>query len=152
MKYIYSTSQMLKLSLTLYTFSVISSVAGLFLTTSTEAELFAIRYSINQAVCLPIISRIIIITNSIYAAKRIFDSLLYPFQIHISLISSELRKFFTKDCNNSIEFWDCPSCYKWALHDIVDKETKKFHLVPNYLCKSLWDFSRKNKCNNILNS
>ena len=32
MKYIYSTSQMSKLSLTLHTFSVTSSVAGLFLT------------------------------------------------------------------------------------------------------------------------
>ena len=34
MKYIYSTSQMSKLSLTLCTFSVTSSVAGLFLTVS----------------------------------------------------------------------------------------------------------------------
>ena len=32
MKYIYSTSQMSKLSLTLYTFSITGSVAGLFLT------------------------------------------------------------------------------------------------------------------------
>jgi len=32
MKYIYSTSQMSKLSLTLHTFSVTGSVAGLFLT------------------------------------------------------------------------------------------------------------------------
>jgi len=32
MKYIYSTSQMSKLSLTLRTFSITSSVAGLFLT------------------------------------------------------------------------------------------------------------------------
>ena len=32
MKYIYSTSQMLKLSLILYTFSITSLVAGLFLT------------------------------------------------------------------------------------------------------------------------
>jgi len=36
MKYIYSTSQMSKLSLTLYTFSVTSSVAGLFLTDQLE--------------------------------------------------------------------------------------------------------------------
>jgi len=32
MKYIYSASQMSKLSLTLYTFSITGSVAGLFLT------------------------------------------------------------------------------------------------------------------------
>jgi len=33
----------------------------------------------------------------------------------------------------------------------VDKETKKFNLIPILPCKSSWDFSRKNKCNNILN-
>ena len=36
MKYIYSTSQMSKLSLTLHTFSVTDSVAGLFLTVYVE--------------------------------------------------------------------------------------------------------------------
>ena len=35
MKYIYSTSQMSKLSLTLCTFSITGSVAGLFLTIGT---------------------------------------------------------------------------------------------------------------------
>ena len=100
--------------------------------TFTEAELFTIRYNINQATQLPNISQIIVITDSIHAAKRIFNSSSHPFQIHMSLISGELRKFFAKDYNNSIEFWDCPSHCKWALHNIVDKETKKFHLVLNY--------------------
>ena len=39
MKYIYSTSQMSKLSLTLCTFSVTGSVAGLFLTKTQEVDL-----------------------------------------------------------------------------------------------------------------
>jgi len=43
------------------------------------------------------------------------------------------------------------SC-KWSLHNIVNKETKKFNLTPIFSCKSSWDFSRKNECNNILNS
>jgi len=38
MKYIYSTSQMSKLSLTLYTFSITGLVAGLFLTTSVVID------------------------------------------------------------------------------------------------------------------
>jgi len=38
MKYIYSTSQMSKLSLTLHTFSVTGSVAGLFLTWCYKAN------------------------------------------------------------------------------------------------------------------
>jgi len=40
----------------------------------TEAKLFTIRYSINQTVNLPQISKIVVITNSIHTAKRIFDS------------------------------------------------------------------------------
>ena len=44
MKYIYSTSQMSKLSLTLHTFSITSSVAGLFLTGSNIVFDTSIRY------------------------------------------------------------------------------------------------------------
>ena len=29
---------------------------------------------------------------------------------------------------------------------------KKFSLIPIFLCKLSWNFDRKNKCNNILNS
>ena len=41
--------------------------------TSMEAELFAIRCSINQAMCINNISKIIIVTDSIHIVKRIFD-------------------------------------------------------------------------------
>jgi len=47
--------------------------------TSMEAELFAIRYSINQACIKENVSKIIIVTNSIHAAKKIFDSKLHPY-------------------------------------------------------------------------
>ena len=46
---------------------------------STEAELFAIRCSINQACIKENISKIIIITDSIHAVKKSFDSKLHPF-------------------------------------------------------------------------
>ena len=46
---------------------------------STEAKLFAIRCSINQGTCISNISHIIIITDSIHVAKRIFDSSLHSF-------------------------------------------------------------------------
>ena len=42
--------------------------------TSTEAELFAIRYGINQACSKENVFKIIIITNSIHTVKKIFDS------------------------------------------------------------------------------
>ena len=46
---------------------------------STKAELFTIRYGINQAVNLLEISKIVIITDSLHAAKKIFDSSIHYF-------------------------------------------------------------------------
>ena len=77
---------------------------------SMEAKLFVIRCSINQATYLLNIKRIVIILDSIHAAKRIFDSSIYPYQIHLAAIFCELRKFFRRNIDNSIEFWDCSSC------------------------------------------
>ena len=45
--------------------------------TTIKAKLFAIRYSINQAMQIMNIHHIIVITDSIYAAKRIFDLLIH---------------------------------------------------------------------------
>ena len=47
--------------------------------TSIEAELFAIRCGINQATNSHGILKIIIVTNLIHSAKRIFDSSLHLF-------------------------------------------------------------------------
>ena len=115
-----------------------------------EAKLLAIRYDINQVTNLNSINKIIIITNSIHAVKRIFDPSLHPFQIHMASISDELRKFFVKNCDNLIKFWEYPSHCEWFLHKVVNKETKKFCPKPCYPCKSSWDFNKKSKCNNIL--
>ena len=49
--------------------------------TFTEAELFAIRCRLNQAIWLTNIKHIIVITDAIYAAKRIFDSSIHLYQI-----------------------------------------------------------------------
>jgi len=77
--------------------------------TTMEAKLFAIRCGINQASALPGIANIVVFTDFIYAARRIFNSSLYPFQIHVAAISAELRIFFS---NNSIESWEFSSCCK----------------------------------------
>ena len=76
---------------------------------TTVAKLFTIRCDINQAVSISNIKHIVVITDSLHAAKRIFDSLLHPYQIYSAAISWELREFFRKDNNNHIEFWDCLS-------------------------------------------
>jgi len=77
--------------------------------TTTEAELFAIRCGINQAISIPNTNYIVVITDSLHAAMKIFDSLLHPFQIHSTTVSHELRDFFKRDSNNHIDFWNCPS-------------------------------------------
>jgi len=49
------------------------------LVTSTEAELFVIRCGINQAMNLNNIAKIIVVTDSIHAARKIFDSSVHPY-------------------------------------------------------------------------
>ena len=117
---------------------------------STEAELFAIRCDINQAVNIPGISKIVVITDFVHVAKRIFDSSLHLFQIHSVSISKEFRKFFLLSTNNSITFWECPSWCNWSLYKLVDRETKQLYQTPLFPCKSSWDFSKKSKCDNIV--
>ena len=118
---------------------------------STEAKLFAIRYGINQATISDNISKIIIITDSIHAVKKIFDPLSHPFQCHTTSILNELQNFFSHNQENSIKFWECPSHCKWHLHNAVDKETKSFNPILLLPCKQSWDFSKRLECNDIVN-
>ena len=103
--------------------------------TTTEAKLFEIRCGINQAIGIPNIKYIVIITDFLYAAKRIFDSSSHPYQIHSTAISWELRDFFKRDSNNCIKFWDCSSKEKWLPHFLVDKDTRSFNISPMFSCK-----------------
>ena len=103
--------------------------------TSTEAELFAIRCGINQACSINNISKIIIVTDSIHMAKKIFNSDSHPFQLHTAVILCELWEFFNSNHDNSIEFWKCPSHLKWRLHHDVNKDSKLFYPTPIYPCK-----------------
>jgi len=70
----------------IYNKQVIKTIYQAVNVTFTEAELFTIRYGINQA------------TNP-----------LHSFQVYTTSISNELRKFFSININNTIEFWECPS-------------------------------------------
>jgi len=73
-------------------------------TTSTEAEFFALRCSINQSAHLQNISKIVVITDSIHAAKKIFDSLSHLLQKQVAFILNNLQKFFFRHYENTIEF------------------------------------------------
>ena len=119
--------------------------------TSSEAELFAIRCGINQASSKENISKIIVITDSIHIAKKIFDTSSHPLQIHAVAILEELHQFFSKNPINLIEFWECPSHLEWHLHKAVNLEMKASNPTPVYLCKMTWDYSKKMECNDILN-
>ena len=83
---------------------LIKTVHHTVFVTSSEAELFAIRCGINQACNKEDVSKIIIITDSIHAAKNIFSSSLHPYQLHSTAILSKLHRFFNKNHDNSIEF------------------------------------------------
>jgi len=119
--------------------------------TSMEAELFAISCGINQACIKEGVSKIIVVTDSIHAAKKIFDSKSHPYQSHTMAILSKLCCFFKTNQENSIEFWKCPSCLKWRFHNDVDKDSKSFNPTPSFLCKISWDYCKKTDSEDIIN-
>ena len=118
--------------------------------TTTEAELFAIRCSINQATNISNIAQIIVIIDSLHTTQRIFDSSSHLFQVHFVSILNKLRRFFLENSNNSIEFQKCSSRCNWSLHKAIDRESKLFYSISVYSYKSSQDFSKKIECDNIL--
>jgi len=117
---------------------------------STEAKIFAIRCCISQVSQTQGITYIVIITNAISATKRIFDTSLYPYQLHSIVIFNNLKKFFNKNSSNTISFWNCSSDNKWPPHLLVNKKLK-FHKISSILpSKISWDFSRKEECDSIV--
>jgi len=81
-----------------------------------------------MAICLGLIPameeenvhNIIVITNSIVIAKKIFESKTDPLQNMFILVTSAINSFFRKDSRNKIQFWFCPSKAKWPKHKLVD--------------------------------
>ena len=116
----------------------------------TEAELFAIRCGINQVYQMQGVTCIVVITDTIHAAKHIFIMSIHLYQLHIIAISNNLRKFFDKNTSNLISFWDCSSNNKWPPHLLVDKKSKFHKISPILPSKMLWEFSKKEECNSIV--
>jgi len=84
--------------------SLIKMVHHVAFVTSTEVELFTIRCGINQAYSKENVSKIIVVIDSIHAAKKLFDDKSNLYQIHTTAILRELRQFFSTCQENSIEF------------------------------------------------
>ena len=74
----------------IYNKPVIKTLHHIVNITSTETKLFTIRYGINQATSYNGVSKIIIVTDSIHTAKKIFNTVSNPYQVHISSILKEL--------------------------------------------------------------
>ena len=96
------------------------------------------------------VSKIIIVTNSIHIVRKIFNSKSHPYQIHTTAILSKLCHFFAISQENSIEFWECPSCLNQRLHKAIDKDSKLFNPLPIYPCKISWDYCKKINSSNII--
>jgi len=62
---------------------------------------------------------------------------MYLYQVQSIAILKDLKTFFDKNTLNTIKFWKCSSNTKWSHHMEVNKETKKFNLIPCFLSKML---------------
>jgi len=91
---------------------VIKTIHHVINVLSVEAELVTIRCGINQSINIFSISKIIVITDSFHVVRKIFNSLIHPYQKYTTAILYELRKFFSNNINNLIKFWECPSWYE----------------------------------------
>jgi len=67
--------------------SIIKTVHYTINVMTIEAELFAIRYGINQAIQIPDISHIVVITDAIHSTRWIFNSLIYSYQLQSIVIA-----------------------------------------------------------------
>jgi len=68
------------------------------------------------------VKRIIIITDSLTAARRAVDASIHSGQAHSLAIVQALRGFFTNHPNRSIHFWDCPSKAQWSLYFLAHED------------------------------
>jgi len=75
-------------------------------------------------------------------AKWIFDSSAYSFQIQSIKAIQSLRVFFNGD----------PRKLSWLLHITVDKEIRQHMFVFQFPYKNLWNYSKKEECNNIIHT
>jgi len=118
--------------------------------TSIEAKLMAICLGLIPAMKEENVHDIIIITNSIATAKKIFESKTDPLQNIFIPVTLAIDSFFRKDSRNKIQFWFCPSKAKWPKHKLIDNQVKADNYTPIFPSKELHLFNKKKECDNIL--
>ena len=81
---------------------------------------------------------IVIITDSLTAARRAVDASVYSGQAYSLAIVQALRGFFTNHPDCSIHFWDCPSKAQWSLHFLAHEDATSTKIAAgHYLATSL---------------
>ena len=87
-----------------------------------DTELFAIQLGVVKTTSFNI-KHIVIITDSLTAARRAVDASVHLDQTYSLTIVCALREFFTSHSDHSIYFWDCLSKAKWSLYFLAYEDT-----------------------------
>ena len=69
----------------------------------------AIRTGLTPAMEIDGVHDIMVITDSITAAKKILESKVNPLQNMFIPLASAIKTFLSKNSRNKIYFWYCPS-------------------------------------------
>jgi len=110
---------------------------------SIKAELMAIYIGLISAMDINDIHNIIIITDSISAARKILESKVDSLQSMIILLASAIKSYLSKDARNKIHFWYCPSKMKWPRHKLINDQVKASSNVPTLPNRISHLFSKK---------
>jgi len=117
---------------------------------STEAEIMAMRIGLEFALSMDDIKHITLITDSIHAAKRIFNTTIHPYQSLVTPLAIKIHEFFVKLADHIISIWHCPSNLKWKPYKDVNTDVKSSQIAPIFPSKESWDYSKKTECDNLL--
>ena len=63
-----------------------------------------------------------------------------------TILITDFKNSFAQNPEN---YWECSSLDRWALYYAVDKETKS-SVQSVFPSKTSWEFSQKEKCNDII--
>jgi len=120
---------------------VSSSKAPAGRATALDAELFAIRLGVVKATSFDV-KHIVIITDSLTAARRAVDASVHSGQAHSLAIVQALKGFFTNHPDCSIYFWDCPSKAQWSLHFLAHEDATSTKIAAGRYSATLLDALR----------
>jgi len=114
--------------------------------------------AVLMAICIGLIptiedkdnQNIIVITNSLSAARKIIKSHITPFQKIIVPLATKIFSFKKENNHCNVQFWYCLSKAEWPKHKLVNEQVKEADNVPVYPNKNSFSFSKKKECNDIL--